>query len=61
DIINNRLHDQLDIHNAREGRNYTISISVGMAYCDPEKPCSLDELMSRADSLMYGKKKTKHL
>ncbi|HLA04608.1 MAG TPA: sensor domain-containing diguanylate cyclase [Syntrophales bacterium] len=61
DIINNRLQDQLDIHNAREGRNYTISISVGMAYCDPEKPCSLDELMSRADSLMYGKKKAKHL
>jgi len=55
------LQDQLDIHNAREGRNYTISISVGMAYCDPEKPCSLDELMSRADSLMYGKKKAKHL
>ena len=61
DIINNRLQDQLDIHNARAGRNYAISISVGMAYCDPEKPRSLDELMSRADSLMYDKKKAKRL
>ena len=56
DTINNRLQDQLAIHNARAGRNYNISVSVGMVYCDPEKPCSLDELMSRADSLMYEQK-----
>ena len=56
DTINNRLQAQLAIHNARTGRNYNISVSVGMVYCDPEKLCSLEELMSRADSLMYEQK-----
>ncbi len=56
DTINNRLQNQLAVHNTRAGRNYNISVSVGMVYCDPEKPCSLDELMSRADSLMYEQK-----
>ena len=57
DMVKNRLRDQLDRHNACTGRNFNISISVGTAYYDPENPCSLDELISRADSLMYKQKK----
>jgi PleD family two-component response regulator len=34
-------------------------MSVGMTYHDPEKPCTIDELMSRADDLMYEQKKIK--
>ena len=56
DTINKRLQNQFAVHNTRAGRNYNISVSVGMVFCDPEKPCSLDELMSRADSSMYEQK-----
>ena len=32
----------------------TITISY-----DPDNPCSLEELMARADALMYGEKRRK--
>lgn len=57
DIIKKRLQDQIDNYNSRSGRAYRLSISTGMAYYDPLNPTSLDELMSRADSLMYEQKK----
>ena len=59
DLIRKRLHDQLASHNARAGRVFNLSISVGMAYYDPENPCSLDQLITRADSLMYEQKTRK--
>jgi diguanylate cyclase (GGDEF)-like protein len=54
-----RLHDEVDIHNAYENREYPISLSVGIASSDHEKHYSLDELMSRADTLMYEQKRSK--
>jgi two-component system cell cycle response regulator len=54
-----RLQEQIDIHNAYENRDYTISLSVGAACSDPEKHYSIDELMSRADKLMYDQKRSK--
>jgi diguanylate cyclase (GGDEF)-like protein/PAS domain S-box-containing protein len=59
DMIKNRLQDQLDIHNSLAGRNYNISLSIGMLYHDPATSKSLDELTSRADSLMYEQKRRK--
>jgi PAS domain S-box-containing protein len=59
DMIKNRLQNQLDIHNARAGRDYNLSLSTGMVYYDPSTPCSLDELISRADTLMYEQKRCK--
>lgn len=54
-----RLQEQIDIHNAYENRDYTISLSVGTACSDPEKRYSIDELMSKADKLMYEQKRSK--
>ena len=59
-IVERRLHDQLAVHNSRAKRDYVISLSAGMVYCDPGRPCSLDELLSRADSLMYEQKRRKY-
>jgi len=56
-----RLQEQIDIHNAYKNRDYTISLSVGSACSDPEKHYSIDELMSRADQLMYDQKRSKLL
>jgi diguanylate cyclase (GGDEF)-like protein/PAS domain S-box-containing protein len=58
-ILESRLQHHLDIHNAIENRDYKISVSIGMAYNDPENPYSIDELMSRADAAMYEQKRSK--
>ncbi len=60
EIIMTRLQDKVDKHNNETGRRYTISISMGTAYYDPDNPYSLDELMSRADKLMYDQKRSKN-
>jgi two-component system cell cycle response regulator len=38
-------------------RNYTLSISFGVSYYDPEEPCSVDELIAHADKMMYEQKR----
>jgi diguanylate cyclase (GGDEF)-like protein/PAS domain S-box-containing protein len=59
EILTNRLHNQLEALNSKENRKFRISVSVGCAYYDPEKPSSIDELMAHADKLMYEQKKKK--
>lgn len=54
-----RLRDVLESFNTSGTRSYKLSLSVGTAYFDPENPISLDELIARADNLMYEEKKTK--
>jgi GGDEF domain-containing protein len=51
----------MDLHNSRGGRDYHLSISIGIAYKESDSSVSIDELMSRADALMYEHKKSKHL
>jgi diguanylate cyclase (GGDEF)-like protein/PAS domain S-box-containing protein len=58
-IIEDRLQYQIGVNNNRENRDYSLSMSVGMAYNDPENPSTIDELMSHADALMYEQKKGK--
>jgi len=60
-IFNARLQQLIDIRNNKENRKYKLSISVGCSYYDPENPCSIDELIARADKLMYGQKQKKKL
>lgn len=59
EILTSRLQDNLDAHNAQGNRPYHLSMSVGVAYYDPEYPCSISELLSRADRLMYEQKRRK--
>lgn len=59
EIVAGRLQKNLDIYNAKENYRYRLSISIGIARYDPEQPCSLDELLSRADKLMYEHKRAK--
>jgi two-component system cell cycle response regulator len=56
-----RLQEQIDIHNGRDNRDYQISLSVGIACSDPENRYSIDEMMSKADALMYEQKRSKLL
>ena len=59
ELISGRLKKSLDIHNTKVNRGYRLSLSAGIAYYDPENPCSLDELLARADTLMYEQKRQK--
>jgi diguanylate cyclase (GGDEF)-like protein len=60
EIITARFKNALTIHNKKMNRNFRLWASIGIAYYDPEKPCSLDELLLQADRMMY-KQKTDHL
>jgi diguanylate cyclase (GGDEF)-like protein/PAS domain S-box-containing protein len=59
EIVLNRLVDQIGSHNALPDQQYDISMSIGTAIYDPAIPCSLDDLMSKADQLMYMQKNEK--
>jgi diguanylate cyclase (GGDEF)-like protein len=59
DVLIMRLHNILDGYNRPEGRNYQLSLSIGIAYYNPETASTLDELMSQADTLMYEEKRNK--
>lgn len=58
-VLRERLQQQIDQHNAEPGRKYMISMSCGMAYYNPAESCTIDELMARADTLMYDEKRAK--
>ncbi|MBL7182872.1 MAG: PAS domain S-box protein [Anaerolineae bacterium] len=57
EVLTTRFQENLEARNAREGRRYELSLSVGLARYDPEHPCSIDELLARADRAMYEKKR----
>ena len=50
------IHDNLRIFNEKAEKGYRLSVSMGMAHYDPERPCSLEDLLARADELMYEHK-----
>jgi len=58
-IFTERLQFLVDAKNREAGRKFKLSISIGGASYDPEKPCSLDELIFIADKLMYENKQDK--
>ncbi len=58
-FIKKRLEENLNIINSQDNRRYKLKISVGMVRCDLSHPCSIDELLSKSDKLMYANKKSK--
>jgi len=58
-IVLERLQKGLELQDAKTSGRYKLSLSVGTAYYDPDQPCSLDELLRRADKVMYEQKRTK--
>jgi diguanylate cyclase (GGDEF)-like protein/PAS domain S-box-containing protein len=56
-IIINNVQDNMKAFNEKSGRNYKLSLSMGFAYFDPERKCSIGDLINRADASMYEDKK----
>jgi len=59
--LTRRLREKVAALNARPGREYAVSFSLGVALYDPEEPASLQELLSLADRKMYQDKSSKKL
>lgn len=55
-IINKKIHNGLKTFNAEMKRKYGLSVSMGFAHFDPLNPSSMDELLAKADVLMYEDK-----
>ncbi|NIO17280.1 MAG: diguanylate cyclase [Deltaproteobacteria bacterium] len=58
-IIERRFRAGIDELNGRPDRKYTVSLSIGTARYNPKTPCTIDDLLGRADELMYREKRSK--
>jgi diguanylate cyclase (GGDEF)-like protein len=58
-IVFNRLQKNIDAFNIHSGVLFNLSLSVGMAVYDHDRPCSIDELLKQADRRMYEQKQRK--
>ncbi len=59
EVWTSRIREQLRQRNTRAGRVVPLAFSMGVAYYDPECPVSIDDLLSKADALMYAEKRRK--
>jgi diguanylate cyclase (GGDEF)-like protein/PAS domain S-box-containing protein len=53
------VQDKLRFYNKQSNLGYELSLSMGVAYCEPDVSCTLDQLLSEADKIMYEKKSQK--
>jgi len=60
DAILGRLETGIRKINLEMNQKYSISLSIGKAYYDPSKPCSIEELLNQADIAMYEGKSGKN-
>ncbi len=61
DILTARLQEKLDLFNSRSSAEagFSLSVSVGVCTREPEHPATVEEMLSRADLLMYEQKRSK--
>ena len=57
--IISRLNQSLQKFNQQEGRSYPVEMSMGIALYKKDIPNALDQMMAKADRLMYQDKKAK--
>jgi diguanylate cyclase (GGDEF)-like protein/PAS domain S-box-containing protein len=58
-VLTGRLERALAESNAKAGRDYGLSFSVGMAAFDPSAPVAMETLLGEADARMYAAKAQK--
>lgn len=54
-----RMRDTLAVHNARPGRTYQVSLSMGVSALPPGRSVTLEELIDAADERMYEDKRAR--
>jgi diguanylate cyclase (GGDEF)-like protein len=61
ELIAHRLQEHVDARNAQGKGRYRISLSAGVVRYDPQNPCTLADLVAKADTLMYSHKQSKKI
>ncbi len=56
-IVIAHVMERVGLHNKQGGRKYELLVSIGVAQYDPERPCSIDQFLNKADALMYEDKR----
>jgi diguanylate cyclase (GGDEF)-like protein/PAS domain S-box-containing protein len=59
ETILSRLSENIEKTNRLASRQYPLSVSVGVGRYEHQSPCSIDELLRRADRAMYKNKEDK--
>jgi diguanylate cyclase (GGDEF)-like protein/PAS domain S-box-containing protein len=61
DILIQRVQEKLALFNSRSSAEagFSLSISIGACVREPEDPVTVEEMLSRADHLMYEQKRLK--
>jgi len=59
EAIYGRLTKKIDDFNAARTGGYTLSVSIGIVYCEPGRLCQIEDMINEADHLMYRQKKAK--
>jgi GGDEF domain-containing protein len=54
-----RLEKNIENFNQNKDNPIQLSVSMGVSHYDPEFPCTIDELLVRADKIMYEEKRRK--
>jgi diguanylate cyclase (GGDEF)-like protein/PAS domain S-box-containing protein len=54
-----RLKKRIAIFNESKENPFQLSVSMGVSHYDPEHPSTIDELLVRADKIMYEEKRRK--
>jgi len=60
-LISDRLENNLNLYNEQSEAKHRISLSWGTAHFEKESPCSIEELLARADKSMYEMKNRKKI
>ncbi|HWR90068.1 MAG TPA: GGDEF domain-containing protein, partial [Dissulfurispiraceae bacterium] len=58
-ILTNRLASKLEQINRERRNGVVVAMSVGVASFPADSPCTIDEMLDRADKLMYEQKRLK--
>jgi diguanylate cyclase (GGDEF)-like protein len=61
DMITNRLHDKLRVHNTQAANRYKLSMSFGLTYFDPrvDQTMAIEDLMAKADEALIAQRNNK--
>ncbi|HAZ10154.1 MAG TPA: hypothetical protein DCY56_03480 [Candidatus Omnitrophica bacterium] len=59
DMLRNRLKENLKLASHNSDSKCKLALSLGIIYYNPEKPQTIEELLNRADALMYEEKGSK--
>ena len=54
-----RLEKKIEMYNKSKDNPFQLSVSMGVSHYDPDHPSTIDELLVRADKIMYEEKRRK--